>query len=138
MKQIVIISHKTMSKGMTETIKFFAGDIENLHYICAYENGKNEFPLNQLVGLLKKFDELDQVFLLTDLLGGSVNQTCSQLIKDYHVKVITGVNLALALSIVLDPSDQLTDDKIFELIEEAKGQMVYMNNYNGDNESDDE
>lgn len=138
MKQIVIISHKTMSKGMTETIKFFAGDIENLHYICAYENGENEFPLNQLVGLLKKFDELDQVVLLTDLLGGSVNQTCSQLIKDYHVKVITGVNLALALSIVLDPSDQLTDDKIFELIEEAKGQMVYMNNYNGDNESDDE
>ncbi|MCT6889272.1 MAG: PTS N-acetylglucosamine transporter subunit IIBC [Lactobacillus sp.] len=138
MKQIVIISHKTMSKGMTETIKFFAGDIENLHYICAYENDENEFPLNQLVGLLKKFDELDQVFLLTDLLGGSVNQTCSQLIKDYHVKVITGVNLALALSIVLDPSDQLTDDKIFELIEEAKGQMVYMNNYNGDNESDDE
>lgn len=138
MKQIVIISHKTMSKGMTETIKFFAGDIENLHYICAYENGENEFPLNQLVGLLKKFDELDQVFLLTDLLGGSVNQTCSQLIKDYHVKVITGVNLALALSIVLDPSDQLTDDKIFELIEEAKGQMVYMNNYNGYNESDDE
>lgn len=138
MKQIVIISHKTMSKGMTETIKFFAGDIENLHYICAYENGENEFPLNQLVGLLKKFDELDQVFLLTDLLGGSVNQTCSQLIKDYHVNVITGVNLALALSIVLDPSDQLTDDKIFELIEEAKGQMVYMNNYNGDNESDDE
>ena len=127
-----------MSKGMTETIKFFAGDIGNLHYICAYENGENEFPLNQLVGLLKKFDELDQVFLLTDLLGGSVNQTCSQLIKDYHVKVITGVNLALALSIVLDPSDQLTDDKIFELIEEAKGQMVYMNNYNGDNESDDE
>lgn len=138
MKQIVIISHKTMSKGMTETIKFFAGDIENLHYICAYENGENEFPLNQLVGLLKKFDELDQVFLLTDLLGGSVNQTCSQLIKDYHVRVITGVNLALALSIVLDPSDQLTDDKIFELIEEAKGQMVYMNNYNGDNELDDE
>lgn len=138
MKQIVIISHKTMSKGMTETIKFFAGDIENLHYICAYENDENEFPLNQLVGLLKKFDELDQVFLLTDLLGGSVNQTCSQLIKDYHVKVITGVNLALALSIVLDPSDQLTDDKIFELIEEAKDQMVYMNNYNGDNESDDE
>lgn len=138
MKQIVIISHKTMSKGMTETIKFFAGDIGNLHYICAYENDENEFPLNQLVGLLKKFDELDQVFLLTDLLGGSVNQTCSQLIKDYHVKVITGVNLALALSIVLDPSDQLTDDKIFELIEEAKGQMVYMNNYNGDNESDDE
>lgn len=138
MKQIVIISHKTMSKGMTETIKFFAGDIENLHYICAYENGENEFPLNQLVGLLKKFDELDQVFLLTDLLGGSVNQTCSQLIKDYHVRVITGVNLALALSIVLDPSDQLTDDKISELIEEAKGQMVYMNNYNGDNELDDE
>lgn len=138
MKQIVIISHKTMAQGMAETIKFFAGDIENLHSICAYQNGQNEFPTEELTTLIDSFNQNDQVFILTDLLGGSVNQNCAQLIKKKNVKVITGMNLALALSIVLDPSDQLPEHTIINLVEQAKNQMIYMNDYDGDNESDDE
>lgn len=138
MKQIVIISHKTMAQGMAKTIKFFSGNIQNLHFICAYQNGENEFPLGELTKLMGSFNSQDQVFLLTDLLGGSVNQNCTQLIKDGHVNVITGVNLALALSIVLDPSDQLSNKTINELINQAKNQMIFMNDYNGVSGSDDE
>ena len=138
MKQIVIISHKTLARGMAETVKLFAGNIENIHYLCAYEDGKNEFPIQELTKLISDFSEQDQVFLLTDLLGGSVNQNCSQLIKRENVNVITGVNLALVLSIILDPSKQLKKQKIQELIAQAKNQIVYMNDYNSENESDDE
>lgn len=138
MKQIVIISHKTLAKGMAETVKFFAGDIKNIHYLCAYEDGKNEFPIQELTKLISGFSEQDQVFLLTDLLGGSVNQNCSQLIKRENINVITGVNLALVLSITLDSSKQLKKPKIQELIAQAKNQIVYMNEYNGGYESDDE
>ncbi|CAM3157263.1 PTS system, mannose-specific IIA component [Lactobacillus bombicola] len=138
MKQIIIISHKTMSQGMVETIKFFAGNIQNLHFICAYENEENEFPIDKLIKLIDGFNSQDQVFLLTDLLGGSVNQNCTQLINERHVNVITGINLAIALSIVLDTGDYLSNEKISELIKEAKSQMIYMNNYIDNNESDDE
>ena len=71
-------------------------------------------------------------------MGGSVNQNCSQLIKRKNINVITGVNLALVLSIILDPSKQLKKQKIQELIAQAKNQIVYMNDYNSENESDDE
>ena len=138
MKQIVIISHKTLARGMAETVKFFVGNIENIHYLCAYEDGKNEFPIRELTNLINSFNEQDQVFLLTDLLGGSVNQNCSQLIKRKNINVITGVNLALVLSITLDPSNQLKKQKIQELIAQAKNQIVYMNDYDNGNESDDE
>ncbi|RHW50895.1 PTS N-acetylglucosamine transporter subunit IIBC [Lactobacillus bombicola] len=138
MKQIIIISHKTMAQGMVETIKFFAGNIQNLHFICAYENEENEFPIDKLIELIDSFNSQDQVFLLTDLLGGSVNQNCTQLINERHVNVITGINLAIALSIILDTSDYLSNEKISELIKQAKSQMIYMNNYNDNNESDDE
>ncbi|PXY82469.1 PTS sugar transporter subunit IIA [Lactobacillus melliventris] len=138
MKQIVIISHKTLARGMAETVKFFAGNIENIHYLCAYEDGKNEFPIRELTNLINSFNEQDQVFLLTDLLGGSVNQNCSQLIKRKNINVITGVNLALVLSITLDPSNKLKKQKIQELIAQAKNQIVYMNDYESGNESDDE
>lgn len=138
MKQIVIISHKTMAQGMAETIRFFAGDITNLHYLCAYENGKNAFPADELAATIASFNDQDQIFLLTDLLGGSVNQNCTQLIKNKQVNVITGVNLALALSIVLQPEDRLSEQEINKLVSEAKTQMVYMNDYNGNDEADDE
>lgn len=138
MKQIVIISHKAMAQGMAETIKFFAGDIQNLHFICAYQNGENEFPIRRLTKLIESFNSQDQIFLLTDLLGGSVNQNCTQLIKDWRVNVITGINLALTLSIALDPSEQLSNKTINKLVNQAKNQMIFMNDYNDNNESDDE
>lgn len=138
MKQIVIISHKTMAQGMADTINFFAGDIPNLHYICAYRNGKNNFPIKELTNLIATFEPQEQIFLLTDLLGGSVNQNCTQLIKNPRISVITGANLALALSIVLDPSDHLSAKKIAALVNEAKEQMIYMNDYASENEADDE
>lgn len=138
MKQIVIISHKTMAQGMADTINFFAGNITNLHYICAYRNDKNNFPIKELTNLIATFEPQEQIFLLTDLLGGSVNQNCTQLIKNPRINVITGANLALALSIVLDPSDHLSAKKIVTLVNEAKEQMIYMNDYASENEADDE
>lgn len=138
MKQIVIITHRTMAKGMTETIKFFAGNVKNLHYICAYEDNSNEFPIKQVNKLLDTFHSQDQIFILTDLLGGSVNQHCAELMHNRGVNVITGINLALALSIVLEPNDHLSEQRINELIDQAKKQMVFMNDYDGENEDDDE
>lgn len=138
MKQIIIITHKTMAKGMSETIEFFAGKVRNLYYICAYLDDKNDFPIDELTALIETFKPHDQIFLLTDLLGGSVNQHCSQLIKDHHINVITGINLTLVLSIVLNPAETLSDKKINELVEQAKTQMIYMNDYNVADNSDDE
>lgn len=138
MEQIVIITHKTMAKGMAETIEFFAGKVKNLHYICSYLDNKNEFPTNELTSLIKTFKPTDQIFLLTDLLGGSINQHCSQLIKDHHINVITGINLTLALSIILNPAESLSDDQINKLVDEAKTQMIYMNDYDGSDDSEDE
>ncbi len=46
--------------------------------------------------------------------------------------------MALVLSITLDSSKQLKKQKIQELIAQAKNQIVYMNEYNGGYESDDE
>lgn len=138
MKQVVIITHKTMAKGMSETVEFFAGKISNLHYICAYVDDKNSFPTKELMALLKTFKPNDQIFLLTDLLGGSVNQHCAQFIKDHHVNVITGINLTLVLSIVLDPAETLSDEKINELVSQARTQMIYMNDYTVADNSDDE
>ena len=138
MKQIIIITHKTMAKGLTETVQFFAGKVKNLHYICAYMNSKNEFQINELTSLIKTFKPNDQIFLLTDLLGGSVNQHCSQLIKDHHINVITGINLGLVLSIVLSPVDTLNDEEINKLVNKARTQMIYMNDYNDSNNDDDE
>lgn len=137
MKRIILISHKEFAKGIKSTLEFFAGKNPNLYAIDAYENGENNFPKKQLEDLINSFDANDEVFILTDLLGGSVNQNCSQLMSD-RVHVITGINLPFGLTLLLDTSEHLTDDEIEKMISKAASQIIYMNNYNKVANTDDE
>ncbi|MDN6255976.1 MAG: hypothetical protein L0J43_12560, partial [Tetragenococcus koreensis] len=76
----------------------------------------------------------DEIIILTDLLGGSVNQHTLRYIKD-DVFLITGFNLALAVSILLEPDERLTIEKLSTLIGQSQDQMVLMNTYKAKNDS---
>lgn len=137
MKRIILISHKGFAEGIKSTLEFFAGKNSNLYAISAYENGENTFPKEKLNELINSFGAKDEVFILTDLLGGSVNQNCSQFMSE-SVHVITGINLPFALTLLLDTNEHLTDDEIEHMIKKSVSQIIYMNTYNKVTGLDDE
>ena len=66
----------------------------------------------------------DEVVVLTDALGGSVNQRFSRFASD-RIHVIAGVNLPLAMAVALaGPDEQLDFDA---LVDEARQQIIYVN-----------
>lgn len=128
MKQIILISHNELAYGMAKTVCFFAGKVPNLYYLVAYKNGDNEFPKKKVDQLIDTFDSEDQIFILTDLIGGSVNQNASQYISvNPNIKVITGMNLSLVLALVLNTKSKLSDKEIEDIIKNAAKQIVFMN-----------
>ena len=59
--------------------------------------------------------------------GGSVNKESTGLIKKYNCNVISGINLSLVLELVLSSGEVLTDETIRLAVEQARSQIVFMN-----------
>lgn len=137
MRKYIIVSHKRFAEGLKSTLDFFTRMGDQITAISAYEHGKNNFPEEELRQVIAETDEGGQVIIMTDLLGGSVNQHANGYAgKD--VFVVTGVNLALAMALVLSPEEQLTAEDIERSIETARSQMVLMNTYQPEHDGTDE
>ena len=118
MNQIIVATHTTLF------VKFFMPDVANLHIINAYVDTP-EFE-NQLRGVLDTLPAEDGVIVLTDIAGGSVNQKAALLMGEYGFKLVAGINASLLLELVCR-TDPISDKDLAAAVEQARGQMVFMN-----------
>ena len=136
-RTLLVASHSTLASGMTDALKFFAGDDSKIITLNAYVDNK---PIaGQIKYIFNRFSDDEEVVVLTDLLAGSVNQEMYKYRERPHTQIITGMNLALGLAILLEPADKyLTATRINELIKDAQNNLVYMNEYTAEVSDDDE
>lgn len=128
MRHYIVASHHKLAYGLKETLGFLTNISENLYEISAYVDNSISID-DQIKSVFSNIHEDDEVIIMSDLMGGSVNQKFYPLIND-HIHLISGINLPLALSLLLLPDNiRITKDKISELVEEAKGQIVYINEF---------
>ncbi|WP_372756790.1 PTS N-acetylglucosamine transporter subunit IIBC [Lactococcus lactis] len=83
--------------------------------------------------------EDEEVVVLTDLLAGSVNQNFFNYKNRPHTHIFTGMNMALGLSLLLEPTNDYLDvDRIHHIVSEAQANLVYMNEFQAEVDEDDE
>lgn len=127
MRRFIFASHHYLAYGLKDTVDFLTNKAKKIYDINAYveDTGKDlEIIIQEL---FDTFDQDDEVIILTDLMGGSVYQKFYPYMND-HVHVICGMNLPMAMSIVLANEDVLfTGERIAEIVEECKNQIVYVN-----------
>ena len=97
MRKIVVASHSLLAQGFKDTLEFLTGKSDAVNAVCAYVNDNGEGLDAAVEAALSGTDE---VVVLTDALGGSVNQRFSRFASD-RIHVIAGVNLPLAMTVVL-------------------------------------
>lgn len=126
MKKIIIASHGLLSQGMVETTKMIIGDQCEISYKSLVEghhpNEIKEEILEEIAGNM----EMDYV-ILTDLMGGSVNNSLMHLAMKENVHVIAGVNLSLVLSIALADESKSIENVIREAVKDAQKNILYTN-----------
>lgn len=137
MKKIIIASHQYLAQGLKSTLEYIVPNTVEVIDINAYiENISVE---NQILTSLEQCNEEEQIFVFTDLLGGSVNQAFIEKITKYNIELIAGANLPIIMTIVLSLGEQdLTKDEIREAIEEARNQLVYVNDLLSTQEIDED
>lgn len=117
MRTIVLASHGELAAGMKSSVEMVTGAQENLHAVCAY-TGEVPDPRAVFDAYVAEMSEGDELVLVTDVLGGSVNNEASQLVNVPGVYVATGMNLPFVLSLVIGaatPIQQLIDQTLAEI-----------------------
>lgn len=113
---------------MKDTVEMIAGQQENLEAYEAYENGTSDDSfINDLKNSLT-LSKNDDVIIVTDVLGGSVNNEATQLLKDYpNLTILTGMNLPLIITLVTTVNSGISDEKVSEAIDEGKKGVLSVN-----------
>lgn len=127
MRKIILASHHLMANGLKDTIQYVMPDLDQIETICAYMD--NQPVEKQFKDTLGNINEQDEYLIFTDMLGGSVNQEAIKYLNYPNVYVITGMSLPIVLSVVLTLKayDKIDETMIRNAIEDAKGQIVYVN-----------
>lgn len=138
MRRFIFASHHKLAYGLKDTVDFLTGATKSIYDINAYLDDETKDIDTVVAELFASFDDEDEVIVLVDMMGGSVYQKFYPYMSD-KVHVICGMNLPMALSLVLAPEDErLTSEKVEQVLMDCKNQLVYVNKMAASVDEDDE
>lgn len=123
MNQVILASHGGMSAGLKDTLELILGELPNVHAVATTRDETE--PITAVTRrLLDRFDPADKVYILTDVIGGSVNNDMMTLLADYpRLTVICGTNVCLALNLA-SSEEPVSDEELEDFLTQARGQIV--------------
>jgi mannose/fructose-specific phosphotransferase system component IIA len=125
-RKFLIATHGAFAKGVKSALDIIAGEMENVFLIQAYLDDSRPVE-DELEDVLATITDTDELIIFTDLLGGSVNNIMLRNAMRENVHIVSGFNLPLVIEIVLSDADTPAIEVIEDAINNAKGQMVYVN-----------
>lgn len=138
MRRFIFASHHKLAYGLKDTVDFLTGATKIIYDINAYLDDEIKDIDTVVAELFASFDDEDEVVVLVDMMGGSVYQKFYPYMSE-KVHVICGMNLPMALSLVLAPEDErLTSEKVEQVLMDCKNQLVYVNKMAASVDEDDE
>ena len=99
MNQIILASHGGLAAGAKDTLEMVLGDVSNVHVVSLARDDKEPIT-NKVDAMIATFNADDTVYVLTDMLGSSVNNNMVELSKNgTKFTVVSGFNIPLALTL---------------------------------------
>ena len=128
MSRVIFASHGGLSKGMKDSVTMIVGDLTK--NVETYSLLPGENPEDYYQELYKQANESnEQILVLCDIKGGSVHTALSKLAVLDNVVVFSGMNMGLALDIVLRHA-HLSEEELQEIIENAREGIAMMKELN--------
>lgn len=139
MIKILLVSHGELCRGILNTAKLFANDINEITAIPFYSDDYGKDPEQELDKYLSQITKDDKVIIISDILWGSVNQKliikCSEV---DNIHIVTGLNLPLLLELMTITEDLFSQEEISRRVNNCKKSIVYMKEYTIQNYEEDE
>ena len=136
MAKIILASHGGLSAGMLDSVEMIVGELAADVETYSLLPGRN--PNEYVTELRERISASSEKFIiLCDIKGGSVHTALSKLAVLDNVMIFSGMNMGLALDVVMKSLDQnleLADAN--DLIEAAKEGMTVMNGMTSEDDED--
>ena len=119
MVNLILASHGDLSKGILNSTMMITGDLhKNVETFSLYP-GENPLDYaNELKNRIMRTK--DTWIIIADIQGGSVHTALLQLTALDNVIVFSGMNLNLVLGIMLDDYEDLSEDHLRTIVDEAR------------------
>ena len=120
MKKIIIATHGELALGIKNALELIAGSMAKEISTYSLTPGKSA---TDFVAEIEKemIDYPDQQFIVMgDMYGASVVNAMLSLVNYPNGVLLSGVNLSLALQVLLDGSEMISDESIDEMIKDAQ------------------
>ena len=123
-RKIVIATHGTLAEGFKSALQIIAG-AENVEAFNCYTSP--DFNLQETIKkVMDSKGSEEELFVFTDLFGGSVNNGFVAALKTYDFHLITNTSLGLLIDFILMEPDVETLKKKFD---EKEFNAVYCNDF---------
>lgn len=122
MLKIFLASHGSLASGVKSSLDILIGASEKVTVFDAYLN--QETVQVHVEDFYQTVSKEDQVILLSDLYGGSVNQVLFLYLDRANTMLVAGVNLALVLELAVRES--ITEEELMDLVEQSKEMIRYI------------
>ena len=131
MVKIFLISHGPFSKGLLESIEMIAGPQEGITSL-SLERGENpeEFRNRLQESLSENYDATNGVLVLCDLKGGTPYNSVAYLSQKFKMKLITGMNVPMVITLVTTRTAETSLDELATLATSSESTNIENVNLN--------
>ena len=116
MLKLFISSHGHFASGIKSSVEILMGPNARITVFDAYID--QDSVQEHLDAFYESVEEDDQVLLLSDLYGGSVNQVMYTYLEKPNTRLVAGVNLALVLELAV--KEEISDEELEQLVEQSR------------------
>lgn len=117
MRKFLLASHAYFAEGIYSSLRMILGDQKNIDTICAYTTDNYDLK-KEIASILKSLQADDELIIITDIFGGSVNNEFMNIIgeTDKKIYLVSGLNLPLLIELV---SREFDDGNTCDIIEQS-------------------
>lgn len=124
--KIILIGHGKIGSGVLTSLKLIYGNTQNISSIDTYT--EKEFNLVDTVHNLIEENKGNDLIVVTDLFGGSINNEFLKYVSNKNFYLLTGMNLALVLDLAskIDlRANESVEDIVTSVVSDASDSIRY-------------
>ncbi|MCT6889260.1 PTS sugar transporter subunit IIA [Lactobacillus kullabergensis] len=114
MRKFVLASHGSLAEGIKNSVEMISGKQNNLYAFCMKEGESPTVLKERIEKILFNSDKKDEIVLVSDFPGGSVNTLLMSFLTQNNIYLVSGMNSMLVLNLLLskEPIDSCLNNAI--------------------------
>ncbi|WP_102338238.1 PTS sugar transporter subunit IIA domain-containing protein [Collinsella provencensis] len=118
MLKVFLSSHAHLASGMQSALALFSASEDRLRVHDAYVEGEEATLQEDLDSFFSEVSPEDDVLLLSDLYGGSVNTVMAGYLDRPRTRLVAGVNLAFLIEVMAHTD--LSEGQLEDIVLQAR------------------